>query len=260
MWLRDLGFALFPFAMLAYLAALGYDLSLAASAATLFVVASGGFALAAALAVRAGVRISVALSLAAFALVPWLGDLGLGPYFVSFAAVVHAFLFVAAGGVVLIALEYAVRNRVQVLDSVSRRTLLASFAVGIGHLLAVALVAEAAGDGVFGIAAELFDAQPIEYAMLALVVIGLVALGAGPALLFARWRLRLPAVVVAVGFAFATFRTWRYVQETTFPGASPSPMLSYAVFWFVPFALALVIGGLEYRRSQRRSGRDVTPN
>jgi hypothetical protein len=194
-----LGFALFPVAVLAYLGAVGHDLSFTAWTATLFVAATGGFALAAALAVRADARTSVALSLAAFALVPWLGDLGLGPHFVSLAAVVHALLFVAIGGVVLIALEYAIRNRERATESVSRRTLLASLAVGIGHLLTVALVAEAAGDAVFGIGAELFDAQPVEYAMLALVVVGLVALGAVPTLLFVRWGLRLPAVVVAGG-------------------------------------------------------------
>ena len=260
MRLRDLGFALFPVAMLAYLAALGYDPSLAASTAGLFVVATGGFALAAVLAVRSGVRISVALSLATFALVPWLGDLGLGPQFVSFAAVVHALLFVAVGGVVLIALEYAVRNRERATESVSRRTLLASLGVGIGHLLAVALTAEAAGDGVSGIATELFAAQPVEYAMLALVVVGLVALGAVPTLLFVRWQLRLPAVVVAVGFVLVTLRTWRYVQETVHLGASPSPMIAYAVLWFVPLALALAVGGLEYRRLHGRSKRGVTAN
>lgn len=260
MRLRYLGFGLLPFAVLAYLGWIGYDLALAASTVDVFVVSMGGFALAAALAVRARARISVVLSLAAFALVPWLGDLGLGPHFVSLAAVVHALPFVAVGGVVLIALEYAVRNRERVADSISRRTVFASLAAGIGHLLAVVLVAEAAGDAVFGIATELFDAQPVEYAMLALVVIGLVALGAVPALLFARWRLRLPAPVVAVGFALATVRTWRYVQETTFPAASPSPMITYAVLWFVPFALALVAGGLEYLRSRRRSGRGVTPH
>lgn len=246
--------------MLAYLAALGYDPSLAVSTAGLFVVATGGFALTAALAVRAGARISVALSLAAFALVPHLGDLGLGPHFVSFAAVVHALLFVAVGGIVLIALECAVRNQGQATEFVSRRALLASLAVGIGHLLAVVLVAEAAGDGVSGIATELFAAQPVEYAMLALVIIGLVALGAGPALAFARFRLRLPALVVTVGFALATVRTWHYARETVHLGASPSPMITYAVLWFVPFALALIVGGLEYHRLHGRSKRDATPN
>ncbi|MDG5758714.1 hypothetical protein QA600_05110 [Natronococcus sp. A-GB1] len=260
MRLRYLGFVLFPVAMLAYLGAVGYDPSLTASAANLFVAATGGFALVAALAVRAGIRFSVALSLAAFALVPHLGDLGLGPHFVSFAAVVHALLFVAVGGIVLITLEYAVRNQGRATESVSRRGLLASLAVGIGHLLAVALVAEAAGDGVSGIATELFAAQPVEYAMLALVVAGLVALGAVPTLLFVRWQLRLPVVVVAGGFALVTLWTWRYVRETVHLGASPSPMITYAVLWFVPFALALVVGGLEYRRLHGRSNRGVTPN
>lgn len=244
-----LGFGLLPFAVLAYLGGIGYDLSFSASTVGVFVVSMGGFALAAALAVRAGAWTSVSLSLAVFALVPWLGDLGLGQHFVSFAAVVDALLFVAVGGVALIAIEYAVRNRERVLDSVSRRTLLRSFAIGIGHALAVVLVAEAAGDAVLGIATELFDAQPVEYAMLVLVVIGLVSLGAVPALLFARCRLRLPALVTAGAFAFATYRTWRYAQETAHVGASPSPMIVYAVFWFVPLALALVLGAFESLRS-----------
>ncbi|ELY61341.1 hypothetical protein C491_00747 [Natronococcus amylolyticus DSM 10524] len=260
MRVRYLGFVLFPVAMLAYLGAVGYDLSLTASTTTLFVAATGGFALAAALAVRAGAWVAVAISLAVFVLVPHLGDLGLGPHFVSFAAVVHTLLFVAVGGVVLIALEHAVRNRKRVLESVSRRGLLASLAVGIGHLFAVTLVAEAAGDGVSGIATELFAAQPVEYAMLALVVAGLIALGTVPSLLFARWGLRLPAVVVAGGFALAILRTWRYVQETVHLGASPSPMLTYAVFWFVPLALALLVGGLEYRRLHGRSKLGATAN
>ncbi|WP_306053652.1 hypothetical protein [Natronococcus wangiae] len=249
MRLRYLGFGLLPFAILAYLVGVGYDPAFTTPTDVVFFLSTGGFALAAALAVRAGAWISVSVSLGGFALVPWLGDLGLGPHFIAFAAVVDALAFACVGGVVLIAIEYAVRNRRRVVDSVSRQTLLRSFAVGIGHVLAVVLVAEAAGDAVLGIAAELPDGQPVEHAMLALVLIGLVALGAVPALLFIRWRLRLPALVVAGGFAFATYGTWRYVQETVHVGASPSPMIVYAVVWFVPLALALVLGALEYRRS-----------
>ncbi|MEY7851826.1 hypothetical protein AB7C87_21790 [Natrarchaeobius sp. A-rgal3] len=255
-----LGFGLLPPATLAYLVAIGYDPAFATSTASAFVVSTGGFALAAALAVRAGVRIAVALSLAVFALVPWLGDLGLGPHFVSFAAVVDALLFAAVGGVVLIALEHAIRNRRRLTESVPRAALLASLAVGLGHLFAVVLVAEAAGDAVLSIATELPEGQPVEYGMLVLVVVGLVALGSIPTLLFARLRLRLPALVVALCFALATARTWYYVQETTFLGASPSPMIVYAVFWFVPFGLALVVGGLEFLRMRRRSKRATAPN
>jgi hypothetical protein len=257
---RYVWFALLPFAVFAYLAALGYEPAPAAPTGTLLFVAVGGLALAAAFAVRAGTWLAIPVSLAVLALVPHLGDLGLGPHFLTFGVVVHALAFACVGGIVLITLEYAVRNRERAIESVSRRALLASLAVGIGHLLAVALVAEAAGDGVSGIAAELFAAQPVEYAMLAFAVIGLVALGAVPALLFVRWGLRLPAVVVAVGFTLATLRTWRYVQETVHLGASPSPMIAYAVFWFVPLALALVVGGLEYRRLHGQSKRGATPN
>ncbi|MFU8866514.1 hypothetical protein [Natronococcus sp.] len=253
-------FALLPFAVLAYLVALGYEPAPAAPTGTLLFVSVGGLALAAALAVRAGTWIAVPVSLAVLALVPHLGDLGLGPHFLTFGAVVHALAFACVGGIVLIALEYVVRNRERVTESVSRRALLASLAVGVGHLLAVVLVAEAAGDGVSGIATELFAAQPAEYAMLAFAVIGLVALGVGPTLAFARFRLRLPAAVVAVGFALATLRTWHYVQETVHIGASPSPMITYAVLWFVPFALALVVGGFEYLRLHGRSKRGTTAN
>jgi cytochrome c-type biogenesis protein CcmH/NrfF len=37
-------------------------------------------------------------------------------------------------------------------------------------------------------------------------------------------------------------------------------MISYAVLWFVPLAIALVGGGLEYRRLHGRSKRGATPN
>lgn len=258
MRLRELWFALLPFAVLAYLVALGYEP--APATGTLLFVSVGGLALAAAFAVRAGTWLAVTVSVAALALVPHLGDLGLGPHFLSFGAVTHALAFACVGGIVLIALEGAMRNRRQLLESVSRRTLLASVAAGLAHLLAAVLVAEAAGDAVLGIATELPDGQPVEHAMLALVVLGLVALGAVPALLFARWRLQLPALVVAGGFAFATSRTWRYVQETVHLGASPSPMIVYAIFWFVPLALALVVGGLEYLRLHGRSKRGAAPN
>ncbi|AGB38014.1 hypothetical protein [Natronococcus occultus] len=246
--------------MLAYLAAMGYDLAVGTPPWILFFVSVGGFAFVAALAVRSGTWTAVLVSVVVLALVPHLGDLGLGPYFLTFGAVTRALAFACVGGTVLIALEHAVRNRERVLESVSRGTIIASLGVGVGHLLTVVLVAEAAGDGVSGIVSEPFAAQPVEYAMLALVVTGLVALGAVPTLLYARWGLRLPAVVVAVGFALATVRTWRYVHDTVHLGASPSPMITYAVLWFVPFALALVVGGLEYLRIRGRSGRAGTPN
>ncbi|MFC4881375.1 hypothetical protein [Halostagnicola sp. GCM10023243] len=75
---------------------------------------------------------------------------------------------------------------------------LASGAVGSGHLLALAAVAVSLGEPVPALG-EFGGALPSEYVVLGLTLLGVVLLGAIPALLFVRWRLVSPALVVAAG-------------------------------------------------------------
>lgn len=242
----------FPVAMVAYLAAVGYRFDTPDTILAFGLFAAFGFVCG--LAVRSGVRVAVGLSVPALAVVPWLGPLGLGPWFVSLYAVLVATLFVCVGAVVLIALEYAIRNPRRVVGDTSPRMILASVLVGIGHLLAVVAVAVAAGESIPSVS-ELAAGQLSEYGMLGLTLVGVVLLGTIPALCFARFRLVSPTVVVVGGFAFAVYRTHRYVRDVVHPGASPSPVVSYAVLWFVPLAVVIVAAALEYAvRSPETSG------
>lgn len=164
--------------------------------------------------------------------------------FRSFEGLAAAVTFICVGGLVAVAIEYAVLNADR-LPAVSRTEALASGAVGGGHLLALAAVAVSLGEPVPALD-EFGGALPSEYVMLGLTLLGVVLLGAIPALLFVRWQLVSPALVVAGGFALATYRMRHYVQDAIYVGASPSPMIVYAIFWFVPLVIALAAGVLEY--------------
>lgn len=242
---RSLALFALPAVVAGYIVALGYRIDLTSTNAFVFVGALAALGVAGGLAVRDGVRLSIGVSLLALALVPWLGDLGLGPHFLRFEGLAAAVVFVCVGGLVAVALEYAMLNSDRLPD-VSRGAVLTSIAVGVGHLLALAVVAVSLGEPVPALD-EFGEAIPSEYVMLVLTLLGVVLLGAVPTLSFVRWRLVSPALVVASGFAFVTYRTWRYVQDVVHVGASPSPMIVYAIFWFVPLTVALIGGTLEYR-------------
>jgi hypothetical protein len=119
---------------------------------------------------------------------------------------------------------------------------------GIGYAL-VALWMYAAIRGIpFG---ELFTlSRPVGIVVAAYVCFGLVILGGVPLALLYRGRLVTPAAGLVVLFSWASYETWRSLEAARAVGADPGvtlrPDTVFFLFWFVPLAIVLLLGGVEY--------------
>ncbi|WP_255170221.1 hypothetical protein [Natrononativus amylolyticus] len=95
-----------------------------------------------------------------------------------------------------------------------------------------------------------YPAQPSAALVTAYVVFGLVVLGGVAAVLLVHGRLVTPAAALLVVFSWATYRSWQSFEAAREAGVTPGvtlrPDAAYLFFWFVPLALALLVGALEY--------------
>lgn len=76
--------------------------------------------------------------------------------------------------------------------------------------------------------------------------IGLVILGAVPAVLLLRSRLVSPALIVGSAFVWSAYETWQVVQSGLVP-VDPTPFGWYLLLWVAILAVVSLVGGLEYR-------------
>lgn len=127
-----------------------------------------------------------------------------------------------------------------------RTTLVRALAVGGLHALMAA--------GLF----ELFGfTYPRIASVLAYQVVGMVLLGAVPAVLLLQARLVTPALTVGALGAWGVYRTWR-TQQLGLTPVDPTPFGWYLLLWAAILALALFVGGVEYGVRRYAIGRGVT--
>ncbi|WP_263018806.1 hypothetical protein [Natronobiforma cellulositropha] len=88
-----------------------------------------------------------------------------------------------------------------------------------------------------------------ELAFFAVTVGGLVALGATPVVLRARFGLVTPALALVTLFVAAFLTSWRRFETARAAGASSIDLSADSLFgplWVVPLVIVLVVGGLEF--------------
>lgn len=159
--------------------------------------------------------------------------------------------FIAAGGTVAIGAEFLVRERKRVTDELPTRILVGCGVVGVGHLVAVVAIGRQ-----FSFltpewfSTRLFGPDPLQILIAFITICGVVLMGAVPAVLYARWRLVSPPLVVGAVFVWAIVQTWRHLDY--YRGISPaSPIENYFVVWFLPLGIAIAFGIVEYAVRKR---------
>ena len=82
-----------------------------------------------------------------------------------------------------------------------------------------------------------------------ITVVGLVLLGGVPIVLLYRMTLVAPILAVILLFSTAFYSSYRYFEESRVTGATSLSLYYdslFGVLWFVPLAIVLVLGGIEY--------------
>lgn len=159
--------------------------------------------------------------------------------------------FIAAGGSIATGAEFLVRERNRVTDELPYRVLVGSGLVGVGHLVAVVAIGRQFSfltPEWFSI--RLFGPDPLQILIACMTICGVILVGAVPAVLYARWRLVSPPLVVVTAFGWAIVQTWRHLEY--YRGISPaSPIENYFVVWFLPLGVAIAVGIVEYELRKR---------
>jgi len=184
---------------------------------------------------------AVAVGVTGLLVLPWLGLFGRtaseGGSVVEFMAAAVVLLL----GIVSVAIgQLAVTNRQAVQHWLTPRSRRLGAAAGTATFLLVVLLRNV----VWG--APAWSLTGFGGLLWLWSAVGLVLLGAVPAVLLVRLRLVTPAVVVVGLLAAATALTLSS-PTPEYAAAAGSPLTYYAVGWFVPLALGLLAAGIEYR-------------
>ncbi len=229
-----------PPAVTALLLALDYRLLplgglRSATPAILYVVALGALGATVAAAYRLGLHATVVLAVAATVAAAAQG-LFAGGDVLSFLA---ASMLLAAGTAVVAVAEFTGRRPDAASRMVPPETARQVAAVGVAHFAAwLALRSVAVGGPTWRLSA--FTAG-----LWVWVAVGTVALGAVPVVLWRERGLVAPGAVVAAGLAWVAWVT--LAGRTVGAGGSLTSLATvYGVGWFLPLAVALAAGTVEY--------------
>ena len=139
----------------------------------------------------------------------------------------------------------------------TRDAVLLGLACGLLHALVALWAYASIRPGSFG---EVFSPEQAAGALLlAAACLGLVVLGAVPAVLLYRRGLVAPVVTLIVLFSWSFYRSWQSFAAASEVGATPGVTLRpdsvYVMFWVLPLAIVLVAALAEHlvRGSSRRS-------
>lgn len=249
------GALLGPPAVTALLLALGYRLLPLGGLrglwpVALYVVALAVLGATVAAALRLGLHATVVLAVVATVAAAVNGLFGPGPEWGDVLSFLAASMFLATGAAVVAVSEFALRYPGAAAREVSPRTVRMAATVGVGHLALWAALRSAA------VRVPELPRTAFAAGLYAWLAIGGLALGAVPVVLWRERRLVAPAVVVIGALSLAA---WRTLAGPT-PGEAsiaPSTLTLYGGGWFLPLAVALVAGAVEWaiRRgvSRRRS-------
>ncbi|MXV61681.1 hypothetical protein GS429_06305 [Natronorubrum sp. JWXQ-INN-674] len=131
-------------------------------------------------------------------------------------------------------------------DTRSRRTVAYCLVGGIVHaILALWLGAAVRGRSIPVSTPD----TPSGGLVVAVTLVGLVLLGAVPLALRIRKRLVTPLVALGVLFAWAFVSSWFHFETARDTGATPTGLYAdslFGVLWFVPLAVVLLLGIVEY--------------
>lgn len=134
-----------------------------------------------------------------------------------------------------------------VTDARFRRTIVIGLVGGVVHAcLALWLSAIVRGQSVSGMYAP---ETPTGVAILAVTVLGLVALGGLPLVLALRNGLVGPLVALVLLFAWAFYSSWHAFEGARTTDATSISLASDSLFgllWIVPLAIVLLVAALEY--------------
>lgn len=86
-------------------------------------------------------------------------------------------------------------------------------------------------------------------ALISITVLGLVLLGSIPLVLFYRNKLVAPTISLVLLFSWAFFNSYYHFEEARATGATPISLSTdslFGMFWFVPLAIVLLLGAVEY--------------
>lgn len=183
---------------------------------------------------------------------PGYGSVGVGAGYTELSAFVPFVVFGSLVSMLLACSEYVARYPGRVKETLPTRVVSVGVLVGVVHLTLV-VVASLYASTRPELSSIFFDFAASEsafgYVVLGGTLIGLILLGAVPAVLIARWRIVTPAVVVSCLLSYFLYGTaQRMTPPIPWTGrAAPPPIDAYAGFWFVLLAIAVVFGAVEHR-------------
>ncbi|WP_440770702.1 hypothetical protein [Natronorubrum sp. DTA28] len=140
----------------------------------------------------------------------------------------------------------------------SRRTIALCLAGGIFHaFFALWLTGFVRGRSFWGTNTP---ESPAGAALLSVTVLGLVLLGSVPLVLFFRYRLLSPFVALFILFTWAFYGSYQYFEEVRATGTTPIGLYAdslFGILWFVPLAIVLLVGLVEYLVRSRLDSRPL---
>jgi len=193
---------------------------------------------------HANLYITIAAAVLYLVLLPWSPLFGPGPDVGTLFDFSGDTLFLAVVLTLIASIEYVVRNQAIARSWFTPKA--TTWAGGVGVLSAI--LGLAIRTWAFGI--PVGSHSPILAGFVLWMGLGGFLLGAVPTFLFVREFLLAPGVVVGGCFIYSVIVTWQSLQSIQQSGAAmdatSTTFTLLLVGWFVPLAVALLIGGLEY--------------
>ncbi|SDJ36065.1 hypothetical protein [Natronorubrum texcoconense] len=140
----------------------------------------------------------------------------------------------------------------------SRRTIALCLAGGVGHALFALWLIGFVREGSFW--GTNTPESPSGAAFLSVTILGLVLLGGVPFVLFFRYRLLSPFVALFTLFTWAFYGSYQHFEEARATGATPIGLYAdslFGILWFVPLAIVLLVGLVEYLVRSRFDSRPL---